>query len=69
MLTIAREARLESGFVRPDPASTTTTPSAAHAEWRQRQARQQRYEAMVCEQLGAMWIDEVPRLQERIHRR
>jgi hypothetical protein len=47
----------------------TNVPPREHLEWREQQARRQRYEAMVCEQLGAMWIDEVPRLHERIRRR
>ena len=69
MVTIAREAQRETGFARNEPSAVALVQSGAHLEWRERQARQQRYEALVCEQLGAMWIDEVPRLHERIRRR
>jgi hypothetical protein len=72
MVTIAREAQRETGFARTESSAVppvALVQSGAHLEWRERQARQQRYEALVCEQLGAMWIDEVPRLHEKIRRR
>ena len=69
MVTIARETRRQTGYARPDPTGAASLPLAAHQEWRERQACQQRYEALVCERLAELWLDAVPRVQERIRRR
>jgi hypothetical protein len=57
---IRHEAAQQTGFVR---TADVTMPSARR-DWREQQARQQRYEALVCESLAELWLEEVPQVRE-----
>jgi len=59
---IRHEAARQTGFVR---TAAVTMPSSARRDWRDQQARQQRYEALVCESLAELWLEEVPHVRER----
>jgi hypothetical protein len=62
---IRLEAAQQSGFVR---AANVAGPRARR-DWREQQARQQRYEALVCESLAELWLEEVPQVREHGRRR
>jgi hypothetical protein len=63
---IRLEAAQQTGFVR---APGVTMPSSARRDWRDQQARQQRYESLVCESLADLWLEGVPQVRERARRR
>ena len=67
-VTIAHEAERLTGFQPLAPAAPLLPPSAQRT-WREQQARQQRYESMVCERLAELWVDAVPLMRERTRRR
>jgi hypothetical protein len=63
-VAIRNEAARQTGFVR----AAAGVPSA-RGQWREQQARQQRYEALVCESLAELWLEGVPQVRERGRRR
>lgn len=63
-VTIAHETERATGFRRIAPPAPLLPPTRERT-WREQQARQQRYEAMVCERLGQLWADAVPQMRER----
>jgi hypothetical protein len=66
-VAIRNDAAQQTGFVR---VQATGVPAAsARGQWREQQARQQRYEALVCESLAELWLEGVPQVRERARRR
>ncbi|MDB5093437.1 MAG: hypothetical protein JWO85_1538 [Candidatus Eremiobacteraeota bacterium] len=65
-VVIRNEAAQQTGFVRVQ-ATGVPVPSA-RGQWREQQARQQRYEALVCESLAELWLEGVPQVRERARR-
>jgi hypothetical protein len=65
-VAIRLDAAQQTGFAR---TAGVTMPPSARREWREQQARQQRYEALVCESLAELWLEGVPQVRERARRR
>ena len=59
---IRDEAAKQTGFVRVQAAGVAVPP---RGQWREQQARQQRYESLVCESLAELWLEGVPQVRER----
>ncbi len=67
-VAIRHEAARQTGFVRAEAAGMPVLPYP-RGDWREQQARQQRYEALVCESLAELWLEGVPQVRERVRRR
>jgi hypothetical protein len=66
-VAIRHEAARRTGFACGDASGVRAAPNRRE-DWRERQARQQRYEALVCEELAAFWVEGVPQIRERVRR-